>query len=218
MFFCSCVRAQERLALVAGASPEDMKLSVLNTQNQLVALLEDDSRTLESYQLENYATLYVDVSSSTLVRQLQDVSQVEKFELTEDEYNQRQNSFRKFKQNNPQMFAEAEARAAAQAAAQAAIDPEEGAEAAAAIRVGMRCEMSDDAALPKRGVVSYVGKVDFAPGYWVGVTLDEPTGKHDGTVKGRAYFQAEPNHGAFKKAALLLVGDYPELDPFADEM
>lgn len=42
----------------------------------------------------------------------------------------------------------------------------------------------------RRGEVKFVGKVpELAPGYWVGVVLDEPTGDSNGTAKGKAYFE-----------------------------
>lgn len=40
-----------------------------------------------------------------------------------------------------------------------------------------------------RGTISYVGFPTFASGKWIGVILDEPKGKNDGTVKGQQYFQ-----------------------------
>ncbi len=41
----------------------------------------------------------------------------------------------------------------------------------------------------RSGVVRYVGVPHFAPGDWVGVELDTPTGKNNGTVAGkRLYF------------------------------
>ncbi|KAG9259828.1 dynactin subunit 1-like [Astyanax mexicanus] len=49
----------------------------------------------------------------------------------------------------------------------------------------------------QRGTVAYVGATLFASGKWVGVILDEPKGKNDGTVQGKAYFTCKENHGIF---------------------
>nr|XP_015213096.1 PREDICTED: kinesin-like protein KIF13A [Lepisosteus oculatus] len=55
----------------------------------------------------------------------------------------------------------------------------------------------------KTGTIHYVGAVDFAEGVWVGVELDLPAGKHDGTVHGREYFRCLPGHGVFVKPTRL---------------
>ncbi|XP_063616428.1 kinesin-like protein KIF13A [Cydia splendana] len=47
------------------------------------------------------------------------------------------------------------------------------------------------------GVVAYVGPAHFAHGLWVGLELDAPTGKNDGSVGGTRYFQCRPRHGIF---------------------
>lgn len=42
-------------------------------------------------------------------------------------------------------------------------------------------------------------------GVWVGVELDVPTGKNDGTVQGIQYFQSRPKHGIFVRADKLIL-------------
>ncbi|XP_070403130.1 dynactin subunit 1 isoform X8 [Nothobranchius furzeri] len=49
----------------------------------------------------------------------------------------------------------------------------------------------------QRGTVAYVGNTLFASGKWVGIILDEPKGKNDGTVQGKRYFTCEENQGIF---------------------
>lgn len=40
-----------------------------------------------------------------------------------------------------------------------------------------------------QGVIAYIGHSSFAPGKWIGVILDEPKGKNNGTIKGQSYFK-----------------------------
>ncbi len=51
----------------------------------------------------------------------------------------------------------------------------------------------------KQGTVLFIGETEFAEGEWVGVELDVPEGKHNGTLGGRAYFTCEANYGVFVK-------------------
>ncbi|XP_008307766.2 CAP-Gly domain-containing linker protein 3 isoform X2 [Cynoglossus semilaevis] len=64
---------------------------------------------------------------------------------------------------------------------------------------GLNAEVGDQVLVAgqKHGIVRYYGKTDFAPGYWFGVELDQPTGKHDGSVFGVRYFSCLPKYGVF---------------------
>ena len=53
-----------------------------------------------------------------------------------------------------------------------------------------------------QGVVRHFGTTSFKEGSWVGVELDEPRGKNDGSVAGVAYFSCAPNHGLFIRPCL----------------
>ncbi|OGM41426.1 dynactin [Aspergillus bombycis] len=45
--------------------------------------------------------------------------------------------------------------------------------------------------------VRFAGTTHFAAGDWVGIELDEPTGKNDGAVQGERYFDCEFGYGMF---------------------
>lgn len=50
------------------------------------------------------------------------------------------------------------------------------------------------------GVVAYIGETEFSTGTWIGVELDAPKGKNDGSIKGVRYFSCKPQHGMFVRA------------------
>lgn len=50
------------------------------------------------------------------------------------------------------------------------------------------------------GFVRYIGKIDKVKGIWIGIELDEPYGKNDGSVKGKYYFHCEPQCGVFARS------------------
>ncbi|CAF4117536.1 unnamed protein product [Rotaria sp. Silwood2] len=54
------------------------------------------------------------------------------------------------------------------------------------------------------GTIAFVGKTEFADGEWIGIILDEPKGKNNGTVQKKgttvSYFSCNDNHGLYVRA------------------
>ncbi|XP_060077900.1 kinesin-like protein KIF13B [Ylistrum balloti] len=65
------------------------------------------------------------------------------------------------------------------------------------IQIGESVIVNSSKGPSKTGFVQFVGNVEFAGGPWVGVELDLPEGKNDGSVHGIRYFKCRPRHGVF---------------------
>lgn len=65
----------------------------------------------------------------------------------------------------------------------------------------------------KVGIVRFVGGTAFAPGEWVGVELDDDSGKNDGSVQGERYFDCEMGHGIFVRPTTIAVLAQPAAQP-----
>ncbi|KAL4218427.1 Kinesin-like protein kif13b [Mactra antiquata] len=64
---------------------------------------------------------------------------------------------------------------------------------------------SSKSASKMTGVVQFVGNVEFATGPWVGVELDLPEGKNNGSVNGIPYFKCRARHGIFVRHDKLIL-------------
>lgn len=196
-----------KLSLVkrVGTAAESMELKLKNRQGVTVADLNDELKCLGYYSPEDGWSIHiVDTDPSSILGQISDVSQVEKYMMSDDDYEQLPSSMRKFlrnlRENNPELFEKTEV----------VTDPDHEKEIADEIKVGDRCIMVND---NHRGEVKYVGKVpDLGQGYYVGVKLDEPYGMNDGQVKGIKYFESPNKYGIFLRPSKIMTGNYPELD------
>ena len=61
-----------------------------------------------------------------------------------------------------------------------------------------------------RGIVRFSGTTDFAPGKWVGIELDGPTGKNDGSINGFSYFSCRMLHGVFVRPSQVKIISLPQ--------
>ena len=79
------------------------------------------------------------------------------------------------------------------------------------VAVDARCRVGGSDT--KRGRVAFVGDVAGIPGVgpWLGVVLDEPVGKNDGSVGGKKYFDCKSNCGIFVRVEKVEIGDYRPL-------
>ncbi|KAL0972914.1 hypothetical protein UPYG_G00196360 [Umbra pygmaea] len=205
-----------KLEMVVGTPASCMELQLFSPTDKFIQKLDDDEALLGSYPVDDDSKIHIIDCSGAKIGEFSDLSKVEKFEIPDDVYEKRTDSVRSFmKKQRVGRFNEEES--AKKEAELAAREAEEVA-AAAQIAVGNRCQVRVVGLPTKIGTVMYVGPVDFKPGHWVGVKYDEPLGKHDGSVKGKRYFQCENKYGAFVKPLSVTVGDFPEEDYGLDEM
>lgn len=181
---------RERLYGMTGFTQESMKIKVngVLVENELQTLAELAGQT---------GVVNIEVSGRSQYGDLNDVSQVKKFEITDEDYDQRTGTFREWKrQHGIPVKGEVKVNDA----------PPEG------VEVGNRCEVELSDHSHHRGTVQFVGKTEGTKGYWIGVELDEPFGNSNGTHKGKKYFDCDDNFGVFLRSAKVKVGDYPPID------
>ncbi|KAL4961921.1 putative dynactin [Aspergillus stella-maris] len=55
----------------------------------------------------------------------------------------------------------------------------------------------------RQATVRYIGATSFADGEWIGVELNDDSGKNDGSVQGERYFECEPGFGMFVRPTVI---------------
>lgn len=185
------------------------RLQLKDPKGAVLADLAEDMRTLGSYGAATGMVLYViDLNPSSIHKEIESFEGVEKYVISEEDYEKLPENFRKWKQEmikkNPQLLQQKQPVLAADQ-----LDPDFMAELASTVSIGSRCKVDSGA----RGTVAFVGRVvDLGPGFYVGVALDEPYGNSNGQVKGVKYFEVQDKYGVFVRPNALEIGDFPVLD------
>lgn len=194
-----------------GTLPEFMNIKLIKKSGEERPLNSThEDRTIGELGIENLDTIHVNdlnPNSALVKNDLDDVSAVKKYEISEEDYNKRADTVRKFKaklQNDPTYLS--------------MIEKNKGntyEDEAALINVGERCLLGDGF---RRGEVKYVGLVkELGYGFYVGIQLDEPTGENNGSVKNKKYFECGDKCGTFVRPNYIKTGDFPVEDMFDAE-
>ncbi|KAI0378264.1 CAP Gly-rich domain-containing protein [Hypomontagnella monticulosa] len=214
----SIAQLKRKLEPITGIPPPCQRISLKTASKETVAIeaADEDTALLSNFPLSAYAELHIiDTRPASAKLNLNDTSGVEKYVMPADEYEKKSDSVLAWKKTeklgrfNPD----------APSLEKAKIDAFDSEIRSRGIEVGKRCRVGGDDS--RRGEVKYVGEVKEIPGSigaWVGVQLDEPVGKNDGSLGGTRYWGTESplKHGVFVRPERVEVGEWPVLNDLED--
>ncbi|XP_050087105.1 tubulin-folding cofactor B-like [Anopheles aquasalis] len=198
---------KSKLQMLTGTSAAGMRLELYRDNKLLNTIVDSDEHpTLADYPVRDGMRIHV---AGCCMWQAD--APVPKFELSQEEYDGRRDSLRRFlKQNRLGKYSE-DSRAAKRETTQSPGTEETDSKMSLAV-VGARCRVQTRFAPPRLGEIMYTGRLQGKCGLFVGVKFDEPVGVHDGSLEGKRYFQCAPKYGSFVTLDTVEVGDFPPLD------
>ncbi|KAL7623849.1 hypothetical protein AAE478_005405 [Parahypoxylon ruwenzoriense] len=214
----SITQLKRKLEPVTGIPPSSQRINLKTTSNETIAVEapDEDAALLSNFPLSAYAELHIiDTRPASAKLNFNDVSDVEKYVMPADEYERKSDSVLAWKKAeklgrfNPD----------APSLEKAKIDAFDFEIKTRGIEVGKRCRVGGEDS--RRGEIKYVGEVKEIPGSigaWVGIHLDEPAGKNDGSIGSTRYWGTESalKHGVFVRPERVEVGEWPVLDDLED--
>lgn len=207
-------QVMQKLELITGTEVKDMLIDVYK-EDKLLFKLDNPEALLGSYHIDNGMRLHVIDKNPHGASAFNDVSKVEKYNMSSNAYDKRQDTVRSFLKNNKLgKFDPNEISASQKLEEERKLEDDD---AFARIKIDSRCQVSRPGQMVRRGLVKYVGYTDFKPNVWIGVQYDEPYGKHNGTVKDKSYFVCEQGYGAFVRPKNVECGNFPELSLDEDD-
>ena len=263
-----CLR--QKIHQKTGTSPHMQHLQLKTTAGGTIfyeiSPETESERKLGYYNLPLGANVHcvdIDPHSSSAGGQYENTALVEKYRMTDEEYDKRKGTLRDWgrqkKEENPDFSLMKHAREHAQlvearrlykesgsvkegfeldessgliirvenesvndntvetAKSKSDVEIEYGPESIQHLTLHSRCQVHPGT---RRGTIAFIGQIDDlgGGGHWVGVILDEPMGKTDGSVNSVQYFEAPgPNRGGFFRGKNVEGGAFPEIDIFAED-
>lgn len=163
---------KHKLEIVTGGSAGTMEL-VLYNGDTMVCKIDNNDAKLGSYPIDDGMRVHV-IDQFLLV----DAENVEKFELTDDQYSSKQDTVRNFLlKNKLGKYDEAEMKRL-EAKKQQAKEKEE--QMAKQIQIGLRCKVTTADQPTRYGTVMFNGRLEGKKNLMIGVKFDEPLGVNDG--------------------------------------
>ncbi|KAF6831123.1 cell polarity protein alp11 [Colletotrichum plurivorum] len=213
----SISQLRSKLEPITGIPPSSQRISLKTASASIpIEAPDEDSAQLTAFPLAPYAELHVvDTRPAGARPNFTDTSGVEKYVMPEEEYAKKTDSVLAWKK--AQKLGRFDPDAPSLEQAKVAVLEQEIQQRG--IAVGKRCRVGGDDS--RRGVVKYVGEVKEIPGGlgpWIGIQLDEPVGKNDGSIGETRYWGEESTlkHGVFVRPERVDVGDWPILDDLED--
>ncbi|CAF1062756.1 unnamed protein product [Brachionus calyciflorus] len=205
---------KNKLEMMTGFVSSGMTLRLLNKDRQFLCEMNDDDRMLGFYPCEDGYYVEVVGSKTVLGIPIGEIDpNVQKFELTDEEYAKKRGTIKEFKQKlKLGQYSDQFADTVHQKEREKQEKLEKEKSLIGSMSIGSRCKVSLVGHPTRLGTVMYTGELTGKPGYFVGVKYDEPLGKNDGSVDGKRYFQCSPNYGGFVKPENVECGDFPEED------
>jgi len=182
---------KDKLYPKTGTEPQHMTLHATEHSAGGARLLEGDDVTLEALGLATGDRLTMDDSNEASIANTLHSAPTVDVDATKESARS-DSGFRSFRDKA------AAASVAKKPAATADTDRAE----AQLLAVGARVTTAGGSL----ATVRFVGVCDVLPvGFWTGVELDDPKGKHDGEVKGVRLFSCPPRHGSVLRPSTLTL-------------
>lgn len=151
----------------------------LYSGSKLVSKIDNNDAMLGSYSIEDGMRIHV--IDNIVIDQ-----NVEKFELTTQQYDNREDSVRSFlKRNRLGKYNEEEMKEIEKKREEAA---QRDLERAQKITIGSRCKVTTANQPTRIGTVMYNGDLEGKKGIFIGVKFDEPLGVNDGSLVTHCFY------------------------------